>query len=295
MPMSRFQKEMEKASVAHEDKMREEMLKTFGIGTIFLQSTVPDDWTDMDQLEARVMTLARLVHEHVDVQVKKDIADSEGPSECGKCSYCCYQNTWVTFTEAVRIILHMRHTRKEIPDFYSVWKDIRNLPTERRFQRGIPCPLLKEGTCSIYEARPSVCRGHHSGSRLQCQLSYINRASDPKGWPTWEHLVLPKITAECASIGLDAALLREGYQVGSGLLEEICAQAARGDTVERWLRKERVFKTSRNPDGHLAACQAVVAHTPVELRESDGKPGNEPGTIRIVNQEDPGKARDRLG
>jgi len=32
-----------------------------------------------------------------------------------------------------------------------------------------PCPLLKDGRCSIYEARPLICRGYNSYSVSDCE------------------------------------------------------------------------------------------------------------------------------
>jgi len=38
--------------------------------------------------------------------------------------------------------------------------------------RNIPCPLLRDGRCSVYSARPHSCRRHHSTDFAACQLTF---------------------------------------------------------------------------------------------------------------------------
>lgn len=38
--------------------------------------------------------------------------------------------------------------------------------------RNVPCPLLREGRCSIYAARPHSCRRHHSLDFSACQFTF---------------------------------------------------------------------------------------------------------------------------
>lgn len=73
---------------------------------------------------------------------------------CGKgCSGCCQMNVTVSQLEAnfivketgikpARLTRSVRHSQDEF--------------------MGVPCPFLKEGSCSIYEARPYPCRKHIS-------------------------------------------------------------------------------------------------------------------------------------
>lgn len=38
--------------------------------------------------------------------------------------------------------------------------------------QNIPCPMLREGCCSVYAARPHSCRRHHSQDLAACQYTY---------------------------------------------------------------------------------------------------------------------------
>ena len=42
--------------------------------------------------------------------------------------------------------------------------------------QNIPCPMLREGCCSVYAARPHSCRRHHSLDFAACQYTYDHPA-----------------------------------------------------------------------------------------------------------------------
>lgn len=60
------------------------------------------------------------------------------------CSYCCYIPVSISEIEIEHIENSTRLKRKKLPKF-----DIR---------QSVPCPLLKDNMCSIYEYRPFLCR-----------------------------------------------------------------------------------------------------------------------------------------
>lgn len=73
---------------------------------------------------------------------------------CGKgCSGCCQMNVTVSQLEAnfIENETGIKPAR--------VTRSVRHPPDEFM---GVPCPFLKEGSCSIYEARPYPCRKHIS-------------------------------------------------------------------------------------------------------------------------------------
>ncbi|THK41323.1 YkgJ family cysteine cluster protein [Methylophaga sp. SB9B] len=63
------------------------------------------------------------------------------------CSDCCHYSVTVSEVEIAHIEKYAKKKRRK--EF---------LPKEDF--HGSPCPFLKEGNCSIYEARPFVCRRH---------------------------------------------------------------------------------------------------------------------------------------
>ena len=66
-----------------------------------------------------------------------------------KCSFCCHFPIDVSSLEAVYITKKTGIAHRQ--------------PTKQPLVRAGPCPLLTaEGTCSIYQARPLVCRGFYA-------------------------------------------------------------------------------------------------------------------------------------
>jgi uncharacterized protein len=69
---------------------------------------------------------------------------------CAKgCASCCHYAVSVSPIEVEYIERHTRRSRNRV---------LRLLDDPH----GMPCPFLRNGACSIYEARPFVCRRHHA-------------------------------------------------------------------------------------------------------------------------------------
>lgn len=73
---------------------------------------------------------------------------------CDKgCSDCCKMNVKISQIEANHIADKIGIQSKQLPSSRTYKSD--------KFM-GVPCVFLKEGSCSIYEIRPFVCRNHAS-------------------------------------------------------------------------------------------------------------------------------------
>lgn len=103
----------------------------------------------------------------------KNVQQASGWDEeisCKKgCSFCCHDEINITDWEAIRILNHIEEYK---PDLELLKKqneaeDFRKLPWVDQ-----KCSLLnKDGTCSIYENRPLICRTHNSTDDPQlCHL-----------------------------------------------------------------------------------------------------------------------------
>jgi Fe-S-cluster containining protein len=80
------------------------------------------------------------------------------------CSWCCRMAVGITSLDAELIAKHTGIQPK------TVVMDVNGLFKDRDEQikkyMNVPCPFLRNGRCSIYEARPSACRTHFNVSKF---------------------------------------------------------------------------------------------------------------------------------
>ena len=91
-------------------------------------------------------------------------------SPCKKgCNHCCHYNVSISELEVQYIErlnnIKRNQSQSHITDFH-----------------GTPCPFLKEGSCSIYNSRPFVCRSHVSigSSEIWCAVDISNEYEFPQ-------------------------------------------------------------------------------------------------------------------
>jgi uncharacterized protein len=102
------------------------------------------------------------------------------PLNCKEgCSYCCRKpGVLVAFPELLRLVEHVRRTfsETEITELaerargYAVQMEGRNCNAP--LKESVPCPLLVNERCSVYEVRPLVCRGYNSTSVDACREAH---------------------------------------------------------------------------------------------------------------------------
>jgi hypothetical protein len=90
--------------------------------------------------------------------------------ECGPgCNACCYQSVEVSIPEAILVSIQvadpMDPRRAVILETASATTDV---GPAARARMGIPCPLLVDGKCSVYEDRPLLCRATLSPCAKAC-------------------------------------------------------------------------------------------------------------------------------
>src|SRR5258706_633958 len=81
--------------------------------------------------------------------------------ECRKgCAFCCHLNVTATALEAMHIAAVVRMGgRADLEGSVLAASDaLSGLDSSSRLERKSPCPLLVQGACSIYQARPMRCR-----------------------------------------------------------------------------------------------------------------------------------------
>lgn len=103
-----------------------------------------------------------------------------------------------------------------------------------------PCALLRDGSCSIYEARPEACRSHHSRNLDGC------RSNLESGLDVIDVLI-PEIRGRMFAVmlGIDQAVAEAGfdgraYDFGSALHEALTDAMC----VVRWRQRQPTFPES---------------------------------------------------
>jgi hypothetical protein len=130
-----------------------------------------------------------------------------GPRQpaCRKgCSYCCHLPVEVSAPEILAIGQYVREKFSEEERQQLARAIDAHIATTEGMddrQRSVcrtPCPLLRDGACSVYEVRPLTCRGYHSFDAEPCRRDCEH--------PTRNH------TVPCNGLAYLAA-----SQVGGGL------------------------------------------------------------------------------
>jgi Fe-S-cluster containining protein len=106
---------------------------------------------------------------------------------------------------------------------------------------GVACAALREGRCSIYEARPEICRAHHTSDAKVCAAFIADPSVD------LARVYIPKLRARMFAVmlGIDHAVAEAGfddraYDFGAALhvalTDSLCAFL--------WSRKQAAFPDS---------------------------------------------------
>jgi Fe-S-cluster containining protein len=99
------------------------------------------------------------------------------------------------------------------------------------------CPLLQDGSCSVYPARPLFCRTHHSLDVAQCRREFL--AEPVAGFEFYSHRyeimlsVRAGLQAGCQTINCQAQVLDHVAAL------QVCLDTP--NSGERWINGEDVF------------------------------------------------------
>ncbi len=118
---------------------------------------------------------------------------------------------------------------------------VAGLRSEKRAPLLVPCPLLHEGHCSIYQGRPEACRAHHTNDAAACAA----HAADPEVAIEKKYIPALRSRMFAVMLGLDAAIEAAGYDdraydFGAALHEALTNSLC----LVRWLRRKPAFPDS---------------------------------------------------
>ena len=103
------------------------------------------------------------------------------------CHYCCHLRVEIRPHEAFVLAQHIQakftpvQREQAMARIAENLKRLAPLTAEQHIRAGIPCALLEEGVCSVYEARPAACRKYYSLSVETCRNAFNDTAAPLTG------------------------------------------------------------------------------------------------------------------
>lgn len=167
------------------------------------------------------------------------------PIQCkAGCPWCCYIRLTASVPEVLAVLDYIRKTFSagEVAALERKVANVdgytRGLDGEARACLRLPCPLLKDGSCSVHPVRPLSCRAVVSVDVAACKRAHETRMAEPVPQHEWQ-----RQAANGAGYGLYAGLADAGFPVED---VEINAALALGladrGIARRWLKGEPVFR-----------------------------------------------------
>jgi Fe-S-cluster containining protein len=130
------------------------------------------------------------------------------------CAYCChlrvqvrphdafvlaeYVQTRFTAEQRARVLLRIEENLLRIAP----------LTPEQHTRAGIPCALLEDGSCSVYEARPASCRKYYSVSVETCRNAFNDPSAPLTGEIEDEQV---RLAGNAVALGYAKGLEDAGY------------------------------------------------------------------------------------
>lgn len=176
-----------------------------------------------DTLYAQVKKLHQITDDMVNSFSEFAERQNQKP-DCKKgCHWCCHQPVFALDYELdyLRDFISENFdslTQKQIA-FRAIEKrkKLENLSGDLLLNSKFPCPLLDNGICMAYSARPVACRIYLSANLSSC-LKFYQNPEDKNSFPAL--LDLPMRLGRMLNEGFKAALKAAGIQVDEFRIEE---------------------------------------------------------------------------
>lgn len=222
--------------------------------TMALALAVREELNDT-RVAPRACKTAALIGRVFDLTLRKlPAAQRQQPLACtAGCTYCCHNMVMATAPEVFLAARELR-SRYDKAHLASVAGRCDAVGQAREAGARPPCPLLEADRCSVYSARPAVCRKHNSFAVEPCRNEHEGRPSRIPLRPFDQGVF------ECCAAALIAGLRLWDARAASVLELSSALRAALADerSEARWLAGEDVFagvpSQSRLPgiDEHVA-------------------------------------------
>ncbi|NQU85547.1 MAG: YkgJ family cysteine cluster protein [Mariniphaga sp.] len=186
-----------------------------GVSTESINLSTHKIYQNIDSLIEAVLKLAK--NEDAKVYCRKG------------CVWCCYQPIYSLTHEIVFLKEFIRDnfTELETQKIYDSAREkeqkIGKLKNDDLLNSKFPCPLLKDGSCIAYKARPMACRIYLSLNINSCE-SFYNQPENKSNFPQIMHF--PLQAGRMMNEGFKAALKQaswksQEFRIEEGLLKQI--------------------------------------------------------------------------
>ncbi len=172
----------------------------------------------------------------------------EKPLACrAGCDHCCYQpEITVTAVETFRLADYITEYLEpaEIKALIKTLVKTRAGAGDKAASWPLaPCPLLKNGRCSVYDVRPLICRGFNSYFISDCETAKLDKAAHAK-----VRYYEPQVQTAHLTVGaIEKATNEAGLEPLLGDLRPALLTAlTQPDARKRWLAGGPVFENAKH-------------------------------------------------
>lgn len=151
----------------------------------------------------------------LDEQLRRIPAADRAPVACAAgCVFCCHLRVMATPAEVFGLLDYLRQSLDA--DAFAAFEArvaaaaerIAGLDREQLLATNLACPVLVDGRCAGYPARPFNCRAYHSLDRSACERSFAEPSDPTLGHPQYTQVTRAN---EGLQSGFIAGLGEAGY------------------------------------------------------------------------------------
>jgi hypothetical protein len=173
------------------------------------------------------------------------IAPPARPIACrAGCGHCCHISVMASAAEVLRLAQYIRNrfARTELAALIERLRQAAAMSKEERLAAILPCPMLKDESCSVYEARPLNCRGLESMDAEMCRRASLGEKVLPPIY-AMRWAIFNRVETGLLAGTADAGRALEPLDLFAALLTAL----EESDAARRWLAGEPVFAHCRWP------------------------------------------------
>lgn len=152
------------------------------------------------------------------------------------CSWCCHYQVVARTYEIIAIYIHIN---TQLPakqsalikeSILSTAKIIAPMSTAEHQQTNVKCPMLIDGSCSIYTVRPLKCAGYYSTNASDCEKLF-NKTKYSAGYG----VVALQEVAEREHMKINAVLQFKGHDMNEyEIVKSLTALFKNPGLIDRW-------------------------------------------------------------